>query len=120
LKRIALILIAGWLFEEAINIDLNLKNVKKLLEETFVETRKEITSIDPVDNLYNIICESIVLNQSRFPSEASLSKKSRRLAYDDIYGVRGTMDGSNCIWILEEIFRKFVAKQKNFGFKSAC
>jgi hypothetical protein len=30
------------------------------------------------------------------------------------------MDGCNCVWILKGKFEYFVAKQENFGFKSAC
>ena len=64
----------------------------------------------------NDISDYIVRNQDRFPSEAQVRSKSRRYTTSSLDGVRG--DG--CVWILDSIFRRIIAKQERYGFRTAC
>ena len=119
-KRLAIILVAGWLFEKVAKIDLHLEKVYVLLRDHYLRASEKFETFDKVKMLTEGIEGRIARNIQQFPHESTLNEKSKRSTREGSWGFRGTFLGQACYWIQGEIFRRMVRDYSQFGIRTAC
>ena len=119
-KRLAIILVAGWLFEKVAKIDLHLEKVYVLLRDHYLRASEKFETFDKVKMLTEGIEGRIARNIQQFPHESTLKEKSKRSTREGSWGFRGTFLGQACYWIQGEVFRRMVRDYSQFGIRTAC
>ena len=118
-KKLALLLTAGWFLEKAIKIDLHLDMVTEQLTKVFAEATDFCEPVDDADAILDYIAGFIVQNQSKFPTESQVASSSKRYVATDLMGVRGFYGDNRCVWVVESIFRMLFKRKPELGYRTS-
>lgn len=118
-KKLALLLTAGWFLEKSIRIDLHLSEVSEQLIKVFADATDFYEPVDDAEAVLDYIAGYIVQNQSRFPTESQVSNSSKRYVSTDLMGVRGFWGDHRCVWIETGIFRDLLKRRPELGFRTS-